>query len=222
MLSNWHFSYDGVNPSVNFFSELKPLQPVSDHVAEKTKEIFMEFLGDSGELVTLDQLGINIPSEDKGPMEAAIPTEMEIPEEVTKTEETKVVNRTAVDEFYRTLMGETNHVAVNTLDDEADLSKAEEMFEADISAVEVSINEIEDSKDGSSRDELEEELEEADEKAQKDEDSILELSYVEEQLNELGDEFLDHQSNGSVYLPDLQYRLRNRVSNNLRYCSTWR
>ena len=202
-MSNWHFLYDGVNPSVNFFSELKPLQPVSDHVAEKTKEIFMEFLGESGELVTLDQLGINIPSEDKGPIEETIPAETPMAEEATKTEETKVVNRTAVDEFYRTLMGETNHVTVNTLDDEADLSKAEEMFEADITAVEDSINEIEDSKDGSSRDELEDELElqEADEKAQKDEDSILELSYVEEQLNELGDEFLVHQSSSTIPMP---------------------
>jgi len=204
----WLFDYDGINPSVNFFNDMKLLQPVSGHVAEKTQEIFTNFLGsDSSELVTLDQLGINIPTEDNGvpaPVFDEDLTPVDLPVVPEKTTGTMKHSRSEVDDFYRTLMGDIDHEP-NTIDDDADLSKAEEMFNADITAVEDSINEIEG--DSNSTNEAAEEPEQVEmeedeiEEDEKHENSILELCDVEEQLNELGDEFLDHQSSSTIPVP---------------------
>ena len=40
-----------------------------------------------------------------------------------------------------------------------------------------------------------------DEESEKHENSILELSHVEEQLSDLGDELLDHQAHHTIHMP---------------------
>lgn len=208
----WLFDYDGINPSVNFFAEMKLLQPVPEHVAEKTQEIFMDFLAsESSELVTLDQLGIHVPIDDQSPLDPLLDlpmlSECNVENQIVEKVMSKQHSRTEVDEFYRTLMGDANH-ELSTIDDDdlsnVDLSNAEELFNADITAVEDSINEI--NEEDSNMDESDQlpdtsKTDEENNDDEKHENSILELCDVDGQLNELGDEFLDHQASSTIPMP---------------------
>ena len=143
-------------------------------------------------------------------------------------------------------MGETSEEP-ETLDESTDLSKAEENFTADITAVEVSLNEPDENENqakvlsfktfqsvyslylliiiinincekywvfliwgilkpslalATEPDESKiDEDEKIDDDSEKHENSILELSHVEEQLNDLGDELLDHQAMHTIHMP---------------------
>ena len=93
MTSSWLFKYDGINPNVNFLNELKPIEPVTDHVKEKTEEMFLDFLAnENSELVTLDALGISVP-EDEG---AAVDTRNEPEVEIDMEKEAERLEKPAM------------------------------------------------------------------------------------------------------------------------------
>ena len=91
--------------------------------------------------------------------------------------------KTEVDEFYKALMSDMGESDLIEDDQPSDLSKTEELFEADLVAVENSINEPR----NSTLIETPEIIETADNEENIDaQNSILELSALEEQLSDLG------------------------------------
>ena len=152
------YAYDGLHPGPSFFDDniqktisKIPAVEVTNSALPILQNFYEQTMHHDDGLMTLEQLGITVSTETTTTEDssevlqpsAQIEIETELNDESDQILKKKTLNRpkTEVDEFYRALMDDIGPSASELPDDnlESDLSKTEELFEADLIAVENSL-----------------------------------------------------------------------------------